>query len=589
MATQNSQLIENLNLIYNEKLAQKTVLETTSDDFLMYHTYIAALKPSGYTSILSNGQVDVSSYKYAYVSVDGGGIVPSGSYTITTNGEYDVYNYATAVVEVDSSIPEGYVLPNGNIDLIQNGMVDVKEYAYATVAMPVPTGTVNLTENGTAIDVSQYASANVAVPIPSGYVLPSGILEINENVIAADCSSYQYVTVEVEGGGSGSSSDPWYDFIQVYEMIENEETSADYVRSTICDNFEYTEENGEYTISWDDIEEMDTGEVDQNDEPILEEKKIHVVLTGDPHETYADGQNIATALEDYEDLYYNILPILENATLTPSNDPSNDGYDYLLEGDLYAWNLIDDCGQVQQINESGFYIGSGPVGFNVNVPVGITPSGTKNITTNKTNTDISTYQYVYTNISINSTNFNEYLPSYFFIPSDYTQNLINYSGDAQVGSNWYHPKIYTFLMTPSDNSTSYFEIIPYWVDSQGNETLITNYTNSNYNICGTTDNDNRFVKFWFDSGSGSSYTYIKFYTRDNEYDGNSWSNTEYPVEVGTNSYCLWPSPGNYSQNRLIWGEIKNNNVVNFYNSDELKANTSFNSSNIESWFIPNPS
>lgn len=368
MATQNSQLIENLNLIYNEKLAQKTVLETTSDDFLMYHTYIAALKPSGYTSILSNGQVDVSSYKYAYVSVDGGGIVPSGSYTITTNGEYDVYNYATAVVEVDSSIPEGYVLPSGNIDLIQNGMVDVKEYAYATVAMPVPTGTVNITENGTAIDVSEYASANVAVPVPSGYVLPSGILEINENVIAAECSSYQYVTVEVEGGGSGSSSDPWYDFIQVYEMIENEETSADYARTTISENFEYVEENGEYTISWDDREEIDTGEVDQNDEPIYEEKTIHVVLTGDPHEIYAEGSNIASALEEYEDLYSCIYPILENATLTESSDPSEDGYDYLLEGDLYAWNLIDDCGQVQQINESGFYIGSGPVGFNVNEP-----------------------------------------------------------------------------------------------------------------------------------------------------------------------------------------------------------------------------
>lgn len=359
MATQNSQLIENLNLIYNEKLAQKTVLETTSDDFLMYHTYIAALKPSGYTSILQNGQVDVSSYKYAYVSVDGGGIVPVGSYTITTNGEYDVYNYATAVVEVDSSIPEGYVLPSGNIDLIQNGMVDVKEYAYATVAMPVPTGTVNITENGTAIDVSQYASANVAVPIPSGYVLPSGILEINENVIAADCSSYQYVTVDVEGGGSGEAVDPYHDAIGVVEMIDNGDTSADYVSSCIMSDFTSSESKSK----WKETDEMDTGQVDSNDEPIYEEKAILFVVNSDG----ANGAAIATALGNYPDLYEHICPIIKNATLTASENPQSDGYDYLLEGDLYAWNLGDMNEPVQEITENGFYPNDVALGFDVNI------------------------------------------------------------------------------------------------------------------------------------------------------------------------------------------------------------------------------
>lgn len=296
-----SELIQNLTYIYNEKLLLKDAIGTESDDFMQYHTYVNALKPSG------------TSY-------------------ITSNGDYDI-------------------------------------------------------------------------------------------------SSYSYVNVDVEGGGSGSSADPFYDYTTPSAMIANEEESADYVSSTISENF---------TVTLDENDEVEAVEWDENITIDVEgtevDKVVHVIVNGDPHNMLSTASNMESDFEDYSDLYDdNVYPILENATLTASEDPSGDGYDYLLEGDIYAWNLSDNCAQVEEITENGFVPSNGVMGFNVNVQAeantgeaefttngkyyaendgldgwyyvkvnvpssGITPSGTSYINTNGSH-DVTSYATAYVNVS----------------------------------------------------------------------------------------------------------------------------------------------------------------------------------------------
>ena len=61
MSEQNSQLITNLQSIYNVKLQIKDAIGTSSDVFSEYPSYITALKPTGYTYISENGDYDISS------------------------------------------------------------------------------------------------------------------------------------------------------------------------------------------------------------------------------------------------------------------------------------------------------------------------------------------------------------------------------------------------------------------------------------------------------------------------------------------------------------------------------------------------
>lgn len=66
------------------------------------------------------------------------------------------------------------IVPTGSINITENGTVDVTNYAEANVNMPVPTGSINITENGT-VNVADYAEANVNVQSSSNYNIKANV------------------------------------------------------------------------------------------------------------------------------------------------------------------------------------------------------------------------------------------------------------------------------------------------------------------------------------------------------------------------------------------------------------------------------
>lgn len=102
--------------------------------------------------------------------------IPEGLISITANGTYNVQDKAAVVVNVSGS-------PSGTIQITQNGTgIDVGQYAYADVAVPgiVPTGTYSVTQNGT-YDITNYANVSVNVS-GGGGGLPSDMQIVNVSV-----------------------------------------------------------------------------------------------------------------------------------------------------------------------------------------------------------------------------------------------------------------------------------------------------------------------------------------------------------------------------------------------------------------------
>lgn len=276
----------------------------------------------------------------------------------------------------------------------------------------------NLTENLTTIYNTKLAikeaigtQSDVFTEYPS-YITalkPSGTSYITTNGEHNVSSyAYAYVTVEGEGGGSGGGNNP-LDSLDSNIILEGT-TEGENLGLRIDDNFcAYFEGNPVSSSGYSaDQIEFDTTLYGWDD---IQDQEItytgHVVLT-DPDGVgnwAVDAINeVIFDNEDYlSELYHNLYIVVNSWTATESSDPSNDGYDWLIECEgLDAINPTQCTNTVEEITENGFFLNNGAVGFNVDVSGGggITPSGTSYISTNGTH-DVSSYAYAYVNVPNN--------------------------------------------------------------------------------------------------------------------------------------------------------------------------------------------
>ena len=108
-----SELITNLQTIYNTKLAIKQAIGTDSDNFVDYPSYISGMvTPTGTYNISENGNYDISTYASAYVNVSGGGGVDYQlvdlSYTMTVGEKYEFNGRLSIDGQITSEIAQTY-------------------------------------------------------------------------------------------------------------------------------------------------------------------------------------------------------------------------------------------------------------------------------------------------------------------------------------------------------------------------------------------------------------------------------------------------------------------------------------------------
>ena len=151
-----------------------------------------------------------------------------GTKTISSSGETDVTNYASASVAAGSSTtPATSITANPSISVSASGLITATASASKSVTPSVSAGYVSSgtagtvtvsgsntqqlstqaaatitpsTTSQTAVAAGKYTTGAVTVdPIPPQYIVPSGTKEITENGTGIDVSSYAAVDVAVPG------------------------------------------------------------------------------------------------------------------------------------------------------------------------------------------------------------------------------------------------------------------------------------------------------------------------------------------------------------------------------------------------------
>ena len=235
-------LPENASYIYENGLVEVNPLEAG-----LYNTYIYVDVPipAGYTyvsgsySISYSGDYDVSSYKYAYVSVSPS---VSGTYYVTDNGTYDISEYEYVDVDVSGSSVTTYTWTGlsrgGNPDVNQSG--ESSDNNNNALMLYVKTG-------------SSWYNQQYYQIVPSrqfAYQLPTSITARNWDdynhstyimtdysgcTYSCDPSNYDNLTNVMNTNGGSNGQDCSYEVsgLDVYGSSSTTTTAVDFFGSTV--------------------------------------------------------------------------------------------------------------------------------------------------------------------------------------------------------------------------------------------------------------------------------------------------------------------------------------------------------------------